>query len=431
MKIRSFTSGKRFCFPKSGRFGSLSAFSQMSHSLPTVVIKQADQIRISTGHPWIYKGNILKFPSEIEDGDEVQVRDHRRRFLGVGFYNSQSRIHVRVLSRAKRSLDRSFFEKRIKAAVSLRERRFTGRGAVRLINAESDLLSGLIVDRYGDALVVQTSSLGMDQRLPMLCEILRDVTGARVIVERNDIGSRKFEGLESRTGILAGDRDAAKVSFSMNDVRLQLDLLEGHKTGCYLDQQDNYQAVAELCRGRKLLDCFTFMGGFAIHAAKAGAASVLGLDQSDGAIASAKTHAELNGVSGRCAWENANVFDWLKEKAKLVKSGQAEREFDAIILDPPSFTRSRANLDQALRGYKEIHLRALQILKPGGVLASFCCSHHVDSFEFEQIIQAAAVDAGVLLRRTAIYSQSGDHPIIPLIPETEYLKGYAYEVLSE
>ena len=403
----------------------------MNNALPTIVIKQADQTRVATGHPWIYQSSILKAPEDIVDGDEVQVRDHRRRFMGVGFYNSKSRIRVRILSRARRALDREFFHIRISNAVALRKRQTGNREGVRLINAESDLLSGLIVDQYKDVLVVQTSSLGMDQRLPLICDVLQEITEAKVIIERNDMPSRKFEGLENRTGVIAGDPEAAKVDFDMNGIRFHLDLLEGHKTGCYLDQQENYQAVSELCKGRDVLDCFTFMGGFALHAAKTGATSVLGLDQSEAAIESAKAHASANGLAARCSWEAANVFDWLKKTAKLVKEGKAEKEFDVIILDPPSFTRTRANLDQALRGYKEIHLRALQILRPGGVLVTFCCSHHVDSYEFEQIVQASAFDANVMLRRIESYTQAPDHPVIPFIPETEYLKGYAYEVLED
>jgi 23S rRNA (cytosine1962-C5)-methyltransferase len=206
-------------------------------------------------------------------------------------------------------------------------------------------------------------------------------------------------------------------------------LLSGHKTGLYLDQQVNYARVAEYCRGASVLDCFTFLGGFAIHAAQAGAARVLGVDQSAEAIAAATRNAATNGVAEKCSFETANVFDWLKGQTATAPNEKIIPRYDVIVLDPPSFTRTRAAVEDALRGYKEIHLRALKLLKRGGMLATFCCSHHVDTPLFQDVILAAAYDARKILRRVASYSQSPDHPIIPSIPETEYLKGFAFELV--
>jgi 23S rRNA (cytosine1962-C5)-methyltransferase len=207
------------------------------------------------------------------------------------------------------------------------------------------------------------------------------------------------------------------------------DLITGHKTGLYLDQQVNYARVAELCAGANVLDCFSFLGGFALHAAQAGAAKVHGLDQSADAVAAAQRNAVTNGVGEKCSFETTNVFDWLKAQTAVAPHEKVIPRYDVIVLDPPSFTRTRAAVGDAMRGYKEIHLRALKLLKRGGTLATFCCSHHVDSNLFQDVILSAAFDARKLLRRVATYTQSPDHPVIPSIPETEYLKGFAFELV--
>jgi 23S rRNA (cytosine1962-C5)-methyltransferase len=214
----------------------------------------------------------------------------------------------------------------------------------------------------------------------------------------------------------------------LNGLRFAVDLLSGHKTGLYLDQQLNYLRVAEFARGAQVLDCFSFIGGFGLHAARAGAAHVHLLDQSPEIVEAAKRNAEANGLNDRCSFEAVNVFDWLKAQTAVAPHEKVIPRFDLIVLDPPSFTRNRATVPDALRGYKEIHLRALKLLKRGGVLATFCCSHHVDAVMFEEVILAAAYDARRVLRRVAAYSQGPDHPIIPVIPETEYLKGFAFEI---
>jgi 23S rRNA (cytosine1962-C5)-methyltransferase len=219
------------------------------------------------------------------------------------------------------------------------------------------------------------------------------------------------------------------VSIQLNGLRFEVDLAGGHKTGLYLDQQVNYERVARFAPGAQVLDCFSFLGGFGLHAARRGAAHVHMLDQSAEAMAAAGRNAEANGLAERCSCETVNVFDWLKAHTMRPPHEKLVPKFDLIVLDPPSFTRNRESLPNALRGYKEIHLRALRLIKPGGVLATFCCSHHVDAATFEDVILAAAFDARRWLRRVERYSQSPDHPVIPAIPETEYLKGFAYEVI--
>jgi 23S rRNA (cytosine1962-C5)-methyltransferase len=435
-------------------------------SLPTVLLKPGEADRIVAGHPWIYHTEILRVtqhgggdassPASATgasrlpaDGALVQVKDHRQRFLGVGFFNSKSKIHVRVLSPERVEVNEKFFEERIRAALAVRQKHLPDATSFRVVNAESDFLSGLIVDKYEDVLVVQISSLGMDQRKAQIVAALQQIFSPRAILERSDVATRKFEGLVEANGILFGEfgartamsagsqteKDADKavrapsITVNLNGLKFETDLVAGHKTGMYLDQQVNYQAVAQFARGAQVLDCFSFLGGFGLHAARAGAAHVHMLDQSADAIAAATRNAAANGLAEKCSFEVVNVFDWLKANTAVKPHERVIPRFDLIVLDPPSFTRNRASVPDALRGYKEIHLRALKLLKPGGTLATFCCSHHVDIGTFQDVILSAAYDTRRVLRRVATYAQSPDHPVIPMIPETEYLKGFAFEVV--
>lgn len=398
-------------------------------TLATVFIKPGEADRIVAGHPWLYEGSILRLTRTPNDGDVVQVKDHRQRFLGVGFFNSKSRIRVRMLSHEREELDRAFFVRRISAALKHRRRHLSGATSFRVVNSEADLLSGLIVDLYEDVVVVQTSSLGMDQRKKQIASVLQELLSPKAIIERNDMASRRFEGLEEAQGVLSGVAPEG-LTARLNGLKFHIPGAGGHKTGMYLDQQDNYEAVGRWAKDGAVLDCFSFLGGFALHAARAGARSVLGIDQSAEAIAAATANAAANGLTAKIQFEEGNVFDWLKTNTTAAPSEKVVPKFDLIILDPPSFTRSRAAVGDALRGYKEIHLRAMKLLRPGGVLSTFCCSHHVDARLFEDVILSAAYDCRKILRRVAIYSQSPDHPVLPSIPETEYLKGYAYEMVG-
>jgi len=417
--------------------------------LPTVLLKPGEADRIVAGHPWIYHGEILRLTQPPGDGELVQVKDHRQRFLGVGFFNSKSKINVRVLSPERVEVNERFFEERIRAALAVRQKHLPHATSFRVVNAESDFLSGLIVDKYEDVLVVQISSLGMDQRKAMIVGVLQEIFSPRAILERGDMASRKFEGLEEANGILAGEfgartalsagllaeKDADKavrtpvIAVNLNGLKFETDLAGGHKTGLYLDQQVNYLAVSQFASGAQVLDCFSFLGGFGLHAARAGAAHVHFLDQSAEAIEASKRNAVANGLGEKCSFEAVNVFDWFKAQTAVKPHEKVIPRFDLIVLDPPSFTRNRASVPDALRGYKEIHIRALKLLKTGGTLATFCCSHHVNAATFQDVILSAAYDTRRVLRRVATYSQSPDHPVIPMIPETEYLKGFAFEVV--
>jgi 23S rRNA (cytosine1962-C5)-methyltransferase len=397
-------------------------------SLPTVLLKPGEADRIVAGHPWIYHGEILRLTTPPADGELVQVKDHRQRLLGVGFFNSKSKINVRLLAPERVEVDEAFFAERIRAALAVRQRHLPRATSFRVVNAESDFLSGLIVDKYEDVLVLQISSLGMDRRKTQIVAALQRIFSPRAILERGDIASRKFEGLSEAGGLLAGG-SGGSVSVNLNGLKFETDLAGGHKTGLYLDQQVNYQAVSQFAKDAQVLDCFSFLGGFGLHAARAGAAHVHLLDQSAEAVAASQRNAAANGLADKCSFDTVNVFDWLKAQTAVKPHEKVIPRFDLIVLDPPSFTRNRASVPDALRGYKEIHLRALKLLRPGGTLVTFCCSHHVDAATFQDVILSAAYDTRRILRRVATYSQSPDHPIIPMIPETEYLKGFALAVV--
>lgn len=400
-------------------------------SLPTILLRPGEADRIIAGHPWVYANSVLRVTQPPDEGQLVQVKDHRQRMLGVGFFNSKAKIAVRILAHDRVEANAAFFEERIRAALAVRQRHMPGATSFRVVNAEGDFLSGLIVDKYEDVLVMQVSSLGMDQRKKEISVALRAVLNPRAVIERNDLAARKFEGMEDASAVLVG-RAVTQVTVGLNGLKFAADLTAGHKTGLYLDQQLNYEAVARLIGqrpGSQVLDCFTFHGGFALHAARAGAAHVLGLDQSDDALAVARANASANDLTEKCSFEATNVFDWLKAHTVARPNEKLIPRWDAIILDPPSFTRTRETVPNALRGYKEIHVRALQLLKPGGILATFCCSHHVSTQLFMDTILSAAYDRQRILRRVAVFNQPPDHPVIPMIPESEYLKGYAFEIV--
>ena len=397
-------------------------------TLPTVLLKPGEADRIVAGHPWIYHGSVLRLTSPATDGALVQVKDHRQRLLGVGFYNSKSKINVRVLGPERVEVDHRFFEERIRAALAVRQKHLPNATSFRVVNAESDFLSGLIVDKYEDVLVMQISSLGMDLRKALILQALQAVFSPKAIVERSEVASRKFEGLAPANGVPIGSLPGP-ATVMLNGLKFEADLATGHKTGLYLDQQVNYSLVGSLAKNAQVLDCFSFVGGFGLHAARADAAHVHMLDQSAEAIEASRKNAQANGLETTCSFETTNVFDWLKAQTATKPHEKLVPRWDIIILDPPSFTRNRASVPDALRGYKEIHLRSLKMLKPGGTLATFCCSHHVDAQLFQDTVLSAAFDARRVLRRVATYSQSPDHPIIPMIPETEYLKGFAFELI--
>jgi len=375
--------------------------------------------RILHGHDWVYASEVLKAFGSPQDGEVVSLKDGRDQLLGTAIYNSKSQIIARRISRQRQDLDLDFFTRRLKQAIDYRTRRGVDPRLGRLVWSESDGLPGVIVDRYGDHLVVQTLTLAMDLKKAVLVEALQALLAPQSIVERNDAPIRKAEGLELQTGMLAGDPPET-FEITVHDLTFEVDLLRGQKTGFYLDQLPNYAAVAAHAAGKKVLDCFANQGAFALACARAGATKVQAVEISEDCVELIRRNARRNGlVVEPCAM---NVFDLLKDLERQ------QVRYDLIILDPPSFTKSKSNVHDAMRGYKEIHLRALKLLNPDGLLATFCCSHHVSREIFMEVINAAAVDAKKTLRQLEAYSQGADHPIITTLPETEYLKGWLFEL---
>jgi 23S rRNA (cytosine1962-C5)-methyltransferase len=376
--------------------------------------------RIFHGHDWVYASDILKTFGQPEPGDIVSLKDGKDRMLGNAIYNPVSQIVARRYSRQRQGLDADFFRRRIAQAIEYRRHRGVNERACRLVWSESDGLPGVIVDRYGDCLVLQTLTLAMDQRKELIADALQALLSPAAIVERNDAPVRRAEGLELISGLLRGE-PPGEIEIEVAGLRFGVDPLRGHKTGFYLDQGENYQLVGQTAAGRRVLDCFSSQGAFALACAKGGAASVTGVEVSADSLAAARRNAERNAL--HVEWRESNVFDFLPAEEKR------EAQYDLIILDPPSFTKAKSSIGDALRGYKEIHLRALRLLSDKGLLATFCCSHHVGAAEFRGIIAEAAVDARRSLRQLRRYAQGPDHPSVLTLPETEYLQGYLFEMM--
>jgi len=403
--------------------------------MPSVILKVGKERRLKAGHCWVYAGEIARITGEPAAGDQVDIRDHKDRFLGRGLLNTRSQITVRRFTTQKEELDKGFFRRRIEAAWRFRASLAlpavlnatpTAPSTQRLVFSESDLLPGLILDQYGDYLVLQALTLGIDQRKSWIVEIVQDLFQPKAIIERSDVPSRGLEGLKEAKGILSGDSDGwvtVRVG-APPMIEFEVNLLEDQKTGFFLDQRLNYGEVGALCGGKDVLDCFAYHGGFALAAAVAGAESVEAVEISEQCIARARKNTELNGLTGKIEFFCANAFDVLK------KYDSEKRQFDVIVLDPPSFTRTKQNVNDALRGYKEINLRALKMLPAGGVLATFTCSHHISSELFKAVIVDAAADAKKTVRLMNVLSQSPDHPILPAVQETEYLRGFMLQVMG-
>jgi 23S rRNA (cytosine1962-C5)-methyltransferase len=388
---------------------------------PRVIVGRGRERRQYQGHPWVYDGEIASVTGQPSDGAVVDCYSHDGVFLGRGYFNSRSKIRVRILTRqVDEDVDEALLRRRLIWALERRQRLYPT--ATSLLHAEGDGLPGLTVDRYEDTLVLQCAALGMDLRLDVLARLLRDLTGLEPIYLRNDLSARRNDGLELSHGFL-DTPFPTRVLVQEHGLSFEVDIAGGHKTGFYLDQMDNHLALHTLVpAGGTVLDAFCYTGTFSVHAAAAGAGAVLGMDSSTAVLEVAQQNAARNGFGERCRFEAGNVFDRLRQ---LQGSGQ---QFDLIILDPPSFTHSRDALVKALNGYKEINLRALRLLRPGGVLVTFTCSYYVERARFESIVQEAAGDARRQLTVRQRLSQALHHPEVMAIPETAYLKGLAVEV---
>jgi 23S rRNA (cytosine1962-C5)-methyltransferase len=383
-----------------------------------IVVKP--RARILHGHDWVFSSEILKVFGNPTDGDVISLKDGKDGLIGSAIYNSRSQIVARRFSRRKQDLDRDFFKRRIAQAAEYRDRRKIDPKLCRLVWSESDGLPGLIIDRYGDYLVMQTLTLAMDMRRDSIADAVIDLFGPVTIIERNDALVRKAEGLEQRTGVLRGN-PLSQVVIGIGGVKFEIDLLHGQKTGFYLDQMQNYSIVAEHASTRRVLDCFSNQGAFALTCARAGSADVVGVEDSAENVAAAKRNAIFNDL--KVQWTEGDVFQFLR---KAEKTGA---QYDLIILDPPSFTKARSGLRDALRGYRELHMRAFKLLSKAGLLATFSCSHHVSDAAFSQTIADSLVDARRSARRLLRFEQAPDHPVVPTLPETEYFKGFLLEMM--
>ena len=389
--------------------------------MATVTLRKTRETRVRGGHPWIYASEIEKVEGAFENGDIVDVADFRGKFIGRGFYNPASQISLRILTRRDEPCDRAFFERRVRDAWAYRKL-LCDPMSCRLIYSESDFLPGLVVDKFGDILVLQSLSLGIERIKDMLCDILMEVVRPAGIWERSDVPVRRLEGLEQTTGLLRGDVPD-RVDMVENGIHFLVDVKQGQKTGFFLDQKQNRAAIAPLCGGANVLDCFCHNGSFSLHAAKYGAASVLGVDISEEALQVARENARINGFDN-VTFEAHNCFDLLRE---LTDAGEL---YDLMILDPPAFTKNKAAVQSAIRGYKEINLRGLKLTRPGGFLVTCSCSQHVLPEMFQDVICQAARDAKKRVRLVEYRTQGYDHPILPQSVETKYLKTMILQVLE-
>lgn len=387
-----------------------------------VVLKAGKEKRIKAGHLWIYQGEIGIIGIGVKSGDVVEALDNRGRFLGLGYYNQASQIAVRLLTTNRETIDENFFRSRLQKALEYRSRVKPGASSYRLVFGEADLLPGLIVDKFEDYLVAQFLTMGMEVNREMIIRLLAELCDPKGIIERSDLHVRHLEDLPERAGCVYGDCPPSVV-IRDNALKFRVDLLEGQKTGYFLDQSANRAVLERYVKGKKVLDCFCHVGSFAIHAASYGASSVLGVDISEDAIQMAVENATLNGLDNVCKFKVANVFDFLRDEVGN------KAEYDLVILDPPAFTKSKQAVEGAVRGYKEINLRALKLLKSGGILITCSCSHHLTPDLFWEIMIAAAADNKKRLHLLERRTQGLDHPVLVGVTETEYLKCFIFEVV--
>lgn len=395
----------------------------------TVTLKKGEGRIVKAGGMWIYDNEIESIMGTFENGDLVTVHDFDGYFMGYGFINMHSKIRVRLMSRRKENIiDEVFLERRIRNAWEYRKS-VCDTECCRLIFGEADFLPGLVVDKFSDVLVVESLALGIDRLKPTILDILKRVLAEddiriRGIYERSDAKVREQEGMERLKGFI-GEPFDTRVEITENGVRYLVDVKDGQKTGFFLDQKYNRLAVQRLCRGKKVLDCFTHTGSFALNAAVAGASSVLGVDASELGCRQAEENARLNGVEDRVVFQCADVFELLP---RLEQQGEL---YDVVILDPPAFTKSHNSVKNAVKGYREINLRGMRLIKDGGFLATCSCSHFMEPELFAKTIREAAKSAHKRLRQVEFSTQACDHPILWAADQSYYLKFYIFQVCEE
>ena len=380
-----------------------------------VYLKRKISLRVANGHPWIFNNEVEKIEGDVQGGDVVEVLDHDKKFIGKGYINPKSQILVRLLTRTRTDeINDQYFIEQISKCWEYRKRIGYTENC-RLVFGEADSLPQLIIDKFNDYFVIQTLALGIDVWKTAIVNALNTIFQPHGIYERNDVPVRELEGLPQQKGFLSAPFDT-KIIINENGLKFHVDVENGQKTGYFLDQQDNRRAIQHIVKGADVLGAFTYTGTFEIHAAQYGAKSVLGLDISENAVAQANRNAELNGVQDRCRFETANAFDVLKQW------GKDGRQYDVVMLDPPAFTKSRETIQKAITGYKEINLRGMKLVKPGGFLVTSSCTNLVNPELFLQTIEMAAKDVRRKIRQVTFQTQSSDHPIIWGMDNTQYLK---------
>jgi 23S rRNA (cytosine1962-C5)-methyltransferase len=389
--------------------------------MKTVRLKRNEERRIKRGHLWIYSNEIQEPLKNYEPGELVDVYDFRGHFVGRGYINPHSLICIRILSSHQEEIDGNFFRKRIENAFEYRRRIVQERDFYRLVFSEGDSLPGLIIDRYGDHFVLQTTTAGMDRQIDLVGDALEELFQPQSITIRNDIAIRGLEHIPQEKSMLKGTLEEPLVLES-GDVKFDVHPLEAQKTGLYLDQWENYQRLKSYFTGNRVFDCFCYTGGWALHAVRCGAQKVKGVDSSEAAIRWAQRNAELNHASDACHFRVGDAFE------ALTNLETKKERFDCVILDPPAFVKSKSKLKEGLKGYYEINRRAMRILSPRSLLVTCSCSHHVDRNTFLTVLRKAAVDARKKIRIIDIRTQAPDHPILLSMPETEYLKCVFLEV---
>lgn len=377
-----------------------------------VILKKDEEHRLTLGHQWIFSNEVAETRNDPKAGEVVELLRYDGKFLGVGFYHPNSLIAFRLLTAEQREINYDFFEERIEQAFGLRKILYPKSETYRLVHGEGDFLPGLIIDKYNEFISLQALSAGMELYTPIICDVLDNIFHPKAIVARNDVAIRALEGLPIEKKILRGNPSITIINDDV--VKYEIDILQGQKTGFFLDQRENRKLINRYVKDRAVLDCFCNEGGFALHASNAGAQIVNGIDISESAILKARVNARLNNADVK--FEVGDVFE------KLKKFLENESRFDAIILDPPSFTKSKKNVPAALRGYREIHLAALKLLNSGGLLITSSCSHHISEAMFIEAIQQAGLKIKRKLQLLEFNGASPDHPIIPSMPETKYLK---------